>query len=70
MNSRSLPKKKRARHGFPYQMELNFYKDDPIDTSWARAFILNNAEAIAMRGRNRNYAQAVKLWVYKLKVLV
>ncbi len=23
-NSRSLPKKKRARHGFRYQMELNF----------------------------------------------
>ncbi len=28
MNSRSLPKKKRARQGFPYQMELNFYIED------------------------------------------
>ena len=29
-NSRSLPKKKRARHGFRYQMELNFDTEDAI----------------------------------------
>ena len=32
-NSRSLPKKKRARHGFRYQMELNF------DTEDVKAFV-------------------------------
>ncbi len=36
MNSRSLPKKKRARHGFPYQMELNLYIEDANQAFVAR----------------------------------
>ncbi len=34
--SRSLRKKKRARHGFPYQMELNFYIEDSKQSFVAR----------------------------------
>ena len=35
-NSRSLPKKKRARHGFRYQMELNFDTEDAKQAFVAR----------------------------------
>ena len=35
-NSRSLPKKKRARHGFRYQMELNFNTEDAKQAFVAR----------------------------------
>ena len=35
-NSCSLPKKKRARHGFRYQMELNFDTEDAKQAFVAR----------------------------------
>ncbi|XP_064382205.1 uncharacterized protein LOC135331087 [Halichondria panicea] len=49
-NSRSLPKKKRARHGFRYQMELNFDTEDVKQAFVARIDRAKRSLAATARG--------------------
>ena len=49
-NSRSLPKKKRARHGFRYQMELNFDTEDVKQAFVARIDRAERSLAATARG--------------------
>ena len=49
-NSRSLPKKKRARHGFRYQMELNLDTEDAKQAFVARIDRAKRSLAATARG--------------------